>query len=97
MRFIVLLWGEKSYLASDETQGVPIFSYNEIMELGRESRVALIDSHDASKLIKLDQILDHIFYLFISLSLSSLFDYVFHILFCVVLLFGCLKCKLNRN
>ncbi|XVF28994.1 hypothetical protein REPUB_Repub15cG0081500 [Reevesia pubescens] len=47
MRFIVLLWGEKSCLASDETQGVPIFSYKEIMEIGRESRVALIDSHDA--------------------------------------------------
>ncbi|KAK6255264.1 hypothetical protein SCA6_016569 [Theobroma cacao] len=47
MRFIVLLWGEKSCLATVETQGVPIFSYREIMELGRESRVGLTDSHDA--------------------------------------------------
>ena len=77
MRFIVLLWGEKSCLASNETLGVPIFSYKEIMKLGRESRVALIDSHDASKLINRVQILDHIFYLVTSLSLSLLFDYVF--------------------
>ncbi|XWS13334.1 hypothetical protein CRYUN_Cryun36dG0028600 [Craigia yunnanensis] len=56
MRFIVLLWGEKSCLATDETQGVPIFSYNEIMELGRESCVALIDSHDARQGYKYEAI-----------------------------------------
>ncbi|XVF84556.1 hypothetical protein PTKIN_Ptkin17bG0046400 [Pterospermum kingtungense] len=47
MRFIILLWGDKSCLASVEAQGVPVFTYKEIIELGRESRVALIDSHDA--------------------------------------------------
>ncbi|OMO51808.1 AMP-dependent synthetase/ligase [Corchorus capsularis] len=47
MKVVVLLWGEKSCLASGETQNVPIFTYKEIMELGRGSRVALTDSHDA--------------------------------------------------
>ncbi|XP_039017801.1 probable acyl-activating enzyme 16, chloroplastic [Hibiscus syriacus] len=47
LRFIVLLWGEKSCLASNEAQGLPIFSYKEIIELGRESRAAHINSHDA--------------------------------------------------
>ncbi|XVF84554.1 hypothetical protein PTKIN_Ptkin17bG0046300 [Pterospermum kingtungense] len=56
MRFIVLLWGEKSSLASVETMDVPIFSYKEIMELGRESRVALINSHDARQGYKYEAI-----------------------------------------
>ncbi|XWS35197.1 hypothetical protein CRYUN_Cryun21dG0105500 [Craigia yunnanensis] len=56
MRFIILLWGEKSCLASNETLSVPIFSYKEIMKLGRESRVALIDSHDARKGYKYEAI-----------------------------------------
>ncbi|KAK8356429.1 hypothetical protein V6Z12_A05G354200 [Gossypium hirsutum] len=49
MRFIVLLWGEKSRLAKNETLGVPVFSYKEIVKLGREYRAALIDSLDARK------------------------------------------------
>ncbi|KHG01039.1 putative acyl-activating enzyme 16, chloroplastic -like protein [Gossypium arboreum] len=49
MRFIVLLWGEKSRLANNETLGVPVFSYKEIVKLGREYRAALIDSLDARK------------------------------------------------
>ncbi|XVE81234.1 hypothetical protein DITRI_Ditri15bG0046800 [Diplodiscus trichospermus] len=56
MRFIILLWGEKSCLASDELQGVPIFSYNEILELGRESSAALTDSHDARQGYKYETI-----------------------------------------
>ncbi|XP_022733933.1 probable acyl-activating enzyme 16, chloroplastic [Durio zibethinus] len=56
MRFIVLLWGEKSCLASGKTLGVPVFSYNEIMKLGRESRVALSDSHDARQGYKYETI-----------------------------------------
>ncbi|MBA0812923.1 hypothetical protein Gohar_026837 [Gossypium harknessii] len=59
MRFLVLLWGEKACLSSGETNGVPIFSYKEIIELGRESRVAHIDSHDASKLINHVQVSDN--------------------------------------
>ncbi|OMP09475.1 AMP-dependent synthetase/ligase [Corchorus olitorius] len=47
MKVVVLLWGEKSWLASGETQNVPIFTYKEIVELGRGRRVALTDSHDA--------------------------------------------------
>ncbi|KAB2032098.1 hypothetical protein ES319_D05G348500v1 [Gossypium barbadense] len=49
MRFIVLLWGEKSRLANNETLGVPVFSYKEMVKLGRENRAALIDSLDARK------------------------------------------------
>lgn len=49
MRFIVLLWGEKSCLANNETLGVPVFSYKEMVKLGRENRAALINSIDASK------------------------------------------------
>nr|KJB61269.1 hypothetical protein B456_009G349600 [Gossypium raimondii] len=49
MRFIVLLWGEKSCLANNETLGVPVFSYKEMVKLGRENRAALIDSLDARK------------------------------------------------
>ncbi|OMP09474.1 AMP-dependent synthetase/ligase [Corchorus olitorius] len=48
MRFVVLLWGEKSCLSNGETESVPIFSFKEILELGRESRVARTDSHNAS-------------------------------------------------
>ncbi|MBA0570533.1 hypothetical protein Golob_004174 [Gossypium lobatum] len=59
MRFLVLLWGEKACLSSGETHGVPIFSYKEIIELGRESRVAHIDSHDTSKLINHVQVSDN--------------------------------------
>ncbi|KAG8481197.1 hypothetical protein CXB51_026011 [Gossypium anomalum] len=55
MRFIVLLWGEKACLSS----GVKHTVYKEIIELGRESRVAHIDSHDASKLINHVQVSDN--------------------------------------
>ncbi|GLT49502.1 hypothetical protein SLA2020_230540 [Shorea laevis] len=47
MRFVVLLWGEKSCLATAGMDGLPIFSYKEILELGRESREALCSSYDA--------------------------------------------------
>jgi hypothetical protein len=51
MRFIILLWGEKSSLACEGIEGIPVFSYKEIVDLGQESRRALFDSHDASKSI----------------------------------------------
>lgn len=54
MKFVILLWGKKSSLATDIIGGMPIFSFNEIIELGRESRRALRDSHDASKSIWLN-------------------------------------------
>lgn len=47
MRFIILLWGEKSSLACEGIEGIPVFSYKEIVDLGQESRRALFDSHDA--------------------------------------------------
>ena len=49
MRFIILLWGEKSSLACEGIEGTPVFSYEEIVDLGEESRRALFDSHNASK------------------------------------------------
>lgn len=87
MRFIVLLWGEKACLSSGETHGVPIFSYKEIIELGRESRVAHIDSHDTSKLINCVQVSDNVFYFFI-------FDNVFSYSFPCCSTVCCLTCKL---
>ncbi|XP_065637576.1 probable acyl-activating enzyme 16, chloroplastic isoform X1 [Quercus suber] len=47
MRFIILLWGEKSSLACEGIEGTPVFSYEEIVVLGEESRRALFDSHNA--------------------------------------------------
>ncbi|XP_024628002.1 probable acyl-activating enzyme 16, chloroplastic isoform X2 [Medicago truncatula] len=51
MRFIILLWGEKSdlNLIAEENKEVPIFSFMEVIDLGRESRMALSDSHEASQ------------------------------------------------
>lgn len=51
MRFVILLWGKKSSVETDIVKGLPVLSYEEIIELGRESRRTLSDSHDASKLI----------------------------------------------
>lgn len=48
MRFIVLLWGEKSSLVSEGNKEVPVFTFMEIIGLGRESRRALFDSHNDS-------------------------------------------------
>lgn len=48
MRFIILLWGEKSGLIGEENKEVPVFGFMEVIDLGRESRKALSDSHDAS-------------------------------------------------
>ncbi|MBA0731647.1 hypothetical protein Golax_004665 [Gossypium laxum] len=49
MKFIVLLWGEKARLANNETLGVPVFSYKDMVKLRRENRATLIDSLDARK------------------------------------------------
>lgn len=48
MRFIVLLWGEKSRLVSEGNKEVPVFTFMEVVHLGQESRRALFDSLDAS-------------------------------------------------
>ncbi|XP_062165032.1 probable acyl-activating enzyme 16, chloroplastic isoform X2 [Alnus glutinosa] len=49
MRFVILLWGEKSSLACDGLEGMPVFNYKEIVDLGQESRKSLFDSHDARR------------------------------------------------
>lgn len=47
VRFIILLWGEKSSLGSFMMEKIPVYSYKEIIDMGREHRVVLVDSHDA--------------------------------------------------
>ena len=58
MKFVILLWGEKSELKNREVlEKFPVFSYDEIIEMGRKSRKLLVDSHEASKAGKLSVIL----------------------------------------
>lgn len=49
VRFVVLLWGEKSNI-SKQVDGLPIYCYKEIIDLGRQSNMALL-SKDSSKCI----------------------------------------------
>ncbi|KAI3470044.1 hypothetical protein Pfo_026707 [Paulownia fortunei] len=49
IRFIILLWGEKSSITNEAAVEIPIYSYKEIINLGRESRAALLHSEDARK------------------------------------------------
>lgn len=49
MRFIILLWGDKSQLLGDKSKGLPVFNFLEVIELGHQSRKALLESHDSSK------------------------------------------------
>lgn len=51
LRFVILLWGDKSCLESNFFDEVPVYNYKEIIQLGRESRMTLLYSHDASKLL----------------------------------------------
>nr|XP_043609673.1 probable acyl-activating enzyme 16, chloroplastic [Erigeron canadensis] len=47
VRFVILLWGEKSSVVSHLKEGIPAYSYKEIIDMGREHRSILVDSHDA--------------------------------------------------
>ncbi|GAU42081.1 hypothetical protein TSUD_326580 [Trifolium subterraneum] len=47
IRFIILLWGEKSSLVSEGNKAVPIYTFMEVIHSGRESRRALFQSHGA--------------------------------------------------
>ncbi|KAL4561081.1 hypothetical protein LXL04_033243 [Taraxacum kok-saghyz] len=47
VRFVILLWGDKSSLSSQNMEGIPVYSYKDIIDLGLENRTALVDSHDA--------------------------------------------------
>jgi len=41
MRFIILLWGEKSELVGQENKHMPVFTFQEVIDLGRDNRRAL--------------------------------------------------------
>ncbi|RAL54417.1 hypothetical protein DM860_001545 [Cuscuta australis] len=47
VRFIILLWGEKSSITSEVIDGLPIYSYMEIIDLGNDSRMTFLHSHEA--------------------------------------------------
>ncbi|KAL6194101.1 hypothetical protein ACLB2K_035185 [Fragaria x ananassa] len=47
MKFVILLWGEKSSLISDGK--IPVFKYEEILDLGRESRSHMHNSNDGRR------------------------------------------------
>ncbi|PIN22687.1 Long-chain acyl-CoA synthetases (AMP-forming) [Handroanthus impetiginosus] len=49
IRFVILLWGEKSSITNEAAVEIPIYSYKEIIDLGHESRAALLLSEDARK------------------------------------------------
>ncbi|KAH6821931.1 acyl-activating enzyme 15 [Perilla frutescens var. hirtella] len=49
VRFIVLLWGEKTNIINEAAPEVPIYSYKELIDLGRQSREALRHSEDARR------------------------------------------------
>jgi long-chain acyl-CoA synthetase len=49
VKFVVLLWGEKSSITR-EGEGLPIYCYREIINLGHESHTALL-SQGTSKCI----------------------------------------------
>ncbi|KAK4779365.1 hypothetical protein SAY86_006893 [Trapa natans] len=46
IRFVILLWGDKDFLNIEGSDDMPVFSYNEIIQLGKEGRNALLESHD---------------------------------------------------
>lgn len=47
VRFVILVWGDKSCLTSEVLEGLPVYNYKDIIDLGHESRMCLLDSHDA--------------------------------------------------
>lgn len=72
-RFVILLWGEKSHLAINRMEGIPIFSYKEIIDLGQESCKAFSDSDDASKLINLKIIMKSVYMYYVTNHLAHFF------------------------
>ncbi|CAL1366575.1 unnamed protein product [Linum trigynum] len=49
LRFVILLWGEKSSLNFSGIEELPVFSYQEIIDLGQESYRAFFGAPDSSK------------------------------------------------
>ncbi|KAF7133387.1 hypothetical protein RHSIM_Rhsim09G0061500 [Rhododendron simsii] len=47
VRFVILVWGDKSCCTSEVLEGLPVYNYKDIIALGHESRMCLLDSHDA--------------------------------------------------
>lgn len=45
LRFIVLLWGDKSCIKSNALKDIPLYDYREITKLGQESHDALFKSY----------------------------------------------------
>ncbi|XP_023548745.1 probable acyl-activating enzyme 16, chloroplastic isoform X1 [Cucurbita pepo subsp. pepo] len=49
MRCVILLWGEKSSLAHEGMDGIAVFDYNDIVDMGQKCRKVMLDSHDAKQ------------------------------------------------
>ncbi|XP_028759744.1 probable acyl-activating enzyme 16, chloroplastic [Neltuma alba] len=49
MRFLILLWGDKSQLLGNKSKQLPVFNFVEVMDLGQQSRKALLESHDSEQ------------------------------------------------
>ncbi|MFS7907754.1 putative long-chain-fatty-acid--[acyl-carrier-protein] ligase [Helianthus anomalus] len=47
VKFVILLWGEKSSISSHVKEGIPAYTYEEIIDMGRGNRASFADSHDA--------------------------------------------------
>ncbi|KAG8369593.1 hypothetical protein BUALT_Bualt14G0029800 [Buddleja alternifolia] len=47
VRFLVLLWGEKSSITNEAEVEMPVYNYSEIIDLGCESRTASLHPEDA--------------------------------------------------
>ncbi|KAG9446031.1 hypothetical protein H6P81_012159 [Aristolochia fimbriata] len=46
IRFIILLWGDKALLDVDVMKGIPLYSYNNIIDLGRDHHDSLLGTHN---------------------------------------------------
>ncbi|XP_020585224.1 long-chain-fatty-acid--[acyl-carrier-protein] ligase AEE15, chloroplastic-like [Phalaenopsis equestris] len=44
IRFVILLWGDKSFLNSNYAKDIPLYDFEEIIGLGHESRLSLLSS-----------------------------------------------------
>ncbi|KAG9143001.1 hypothetical protein Leryth_006275 [Lithospermum erythrorhizon] len=49
VKFVVLLWGEKSSIAMDTTEELCIYNYEEIIKLGEENRLKLLYSEESRR------------------------------------------------
>ena len=52
MRFVILLWGNKSILSIKGVDRIPVFNYKEIIQMGQESRRTISNSSDVSKSLR---------------------------------------------